>query len=135
MDKIIDIDSLPTIGDEMCRTCRFHIGKVIGCISVCVIVAIILSIVLTPSAALNPCISYTPTTLASQVSIACLQWLWTFNKCVNPPSFPPNDYHGWWNQSPSGTTQVSCAQSVPCGAGSYGVILTYIQLCNSYYSG
>lgn len=101
----------------------------------------ILAFVFTSSSSRTfPCASYSPTSLASDVKIDCLQYLWTASGCkpVNGAPFPPIGYSGWWNRSPSGPQAVSCpghVDSPSCGAGSYSTVLTYMQLCSPGYNG
>jgi len=101
----------------------------ISLIIICVVVIIILLIVLlkppTPS---YPCIAYQSNTLASDVSVACLQYVWNQN-CGTGYTFPPA-YNGWWRSSPQGITMVSCRQSSECGIGSYNNIIIYMYQCN-----
>jgi len=90
-------------------------------------IIIVLILVLKPNTKSYPCLSYQPTTLASSVSVACLQYTWDAN-CKTPYTFP-SGYTGWWNQSPQGTTMVPCRGTTNCGVGSYGTIALYLTFC------
>ena len=78
-----------------------------------------------------PCLLYGPQTLANEVSIACLQYLWDFYCQVKRPYTFSSTYSGYWNRSPKGTSMVICNQNPVCGIGSYGNILNYMQFCNN----
>lgn len=85
-----------------------------------------------------PCSAYSNLSLANTISIQCLQYIWSLNKCALPSVFPPVGYQGWWNQSPQGSVSVKCDSvnsGTSCGAGSYQTIYTYMQFCNAYYTG
>jgi len=78
-----------------------------------------------------PCIRYSSQTLANEVSVECLQYLWDFYcQLKRPYTFSPS-YSGYWHSSPKGTNKVSCSQTPICGIGSYGNILVYMQFCNN----
>ena len=85
----------------------------------------------------DPCASYTPTSLAKDITPQCLQKLFTDAGCTTEGTVYPSDtYKGWWNSSPGGlSTAVYCSGSqVPgdgagdCGAGNYGVTMADIKL-------
>jgi hypothetical protein len=102
--------------------------------------AILAFVFTSASARTFPCASYSPSSLANEVKLDCLQYLWTASGCkpVNGAPFPPTGYSGWWNRSPSGSQTVSCPggiDSSSCGAGSYATIMTYMQLCKPAYTG
>lgn len=78
-----------------------------------------------------PCLLYSSQTLANEVSVACLQYLWNlYCTSKKPYTFSPS-YSGYWNRSPKGTSVVSCSQTIDCGIGSYGNIIVYMQFCNN----
>ena len=85
----------------------------------------------------NPCAGLTPTSLAKDVPVSCLQKTWTDAGCsVTGTVYPVSGYKGWWNSSPGGlaTTvycsgaQVSGDASGNCGAGNYGAIIADMNL-------
>ena len=78
-----------------------------------------------------PCLLYSPQTLANEVSVACLQYLWNLYCGSRKPYTFPDSYSGYWHSSPRGTSMVSCSQNPVCGIGSYGNILNYMQFCNN----
>jgi hypothetical protein len=80
-----------------------------------------------------PCMSYSQESLASSVSVACLQYMWTQSCSVRSPYTFSTTYKGWWNQSPEGSMMVSCnglKKGSNCGVGSYSNMVTYMQYCN-----
>jgi hypothetical protein len=84
-----------------------------------------------------PCISYSEQSLASSVSIACVQYMWTANCATRAPYTFPANYVGWWNRSPEGTTMVPCnglKNGPACGVGSYSNMVTYMQFCNIHFN-
>jgi hypothetical protein len=84
-----------------------------------------------------PCLIYDTNTLASTVSIACLQYSWDQNCATKSPYTFSQGYTGWWNQSPQGTTMVPCyngLQGTLCGVGSYGNIRNTMQFCQIRYN-
>jgi hypothetical protein len=93
----------------------------------------ILVIILNNKDTVYPCLSYSSDTLASSVSIECLQYAWTQSCGTRAPyTFSPT-YVGWWNQSPEGSMMVSCnglKKGSNCGVGSYSNMVTYMQYCN-----
>jgi len=100
---------------------------IFGLFLLIVSIVIVLILVLKPNTKSYPCLSYQPNTLASSVSVECLQYIWNAN-CKIPYTFP-SGYTGWWNQSPQGTTMVPCRGTNPCGVGSYGNIALYLTFC------
>ena len=83
---------------------------------------------------IGPCYYYTSETLASDVSIACINYLWNVAQCSTALESSPT--WKWWIQSPQGLTMVKCdtyRTGTMCGAGSYNIIRNYIQLCNPYF--
>jgi hypothetical protein len=152
-DIYLDASSIPTIQDKnswttfvdgvekkyedwgmSCGICWRHYQKwIILFIALCIIgiaaVLVIISQSATPS---YPCLPYDANMLASSVSIPCLQYIWD-QACMSTPYTFTESYMGWWNQSPKGTTLVRCRGTAPCGAGSYGNILIYMQSCQINY--
>ena len=96
---------------------------------VVVVVGIIVVVVLaTQKTTTYPCLLYSADTLATEVSVACLQYLWNL-ACPTIPYTFPDSYVGWWRSSPQGTVMVPCHITTPCGAGSYQHIALQMQLC------
>lgn len=95
------------------------------------VLIVVLILLFQPTPPSFPCLAYQPNTLASSVSVACLQYLWNLN-CRTPYAFP-SGYTGWWIQSPQGTAMVSCYYTQACGVGSYGNIAMYMQMCDVRY--
>lgn len=101
----------------------------------CVLLGFALYVILSQRTGTMACSPYGMDTLAKDVSIACLQLLWS-SRC--PGAFPPADYQGFWNQSPQGMTMVACPnrQVTPaCGVGSYNNIISYMGTCRSDFTG
>ena len=144
----VNIDNLPeihvvereTLTSCLCyRKLQQYIGPIL-CITVVIAMASAILIIEIKKASLNtnPCLSYSDTTLASQVSIKCIQFIWSYHMCTNPSVFPPEGYKGWWNQSPNGQVLVNCntvSDLTKCGVGTYGNIVIYMRNCNSEYKG
>ena len=150
--KILDINSLPTLPDsdsyEECiktvkekyssiyRSMANHAGTII-CLMICfAIITTIIVIMTSKNTATTPCIGYSEQTLASDVTIDCLKWLWIFNKCAKP--FSSLTDNGWWTRSPQGLIPVKCDSKNTgngCGACNYQQIVTYIQFCNPLFTG
>lgn len=152
-DIHIDISKLPIIKDKnswtifvdevehrcddvgiWCRSYWRNYRKwIIFGLSVLVISIVIVLIAVTQSTTPSyPCISYDTNTLASSVSVSCLQYVWN-HACASSPYAFSQGYTGWWTQSPQGTTMVRCRGTSPCGVGSYGNILIYMQSCQINY--
>jgi hypothetical protein len=123
--------------ESTCRTCSHHRVA----FSILVLLGVILGFVIyivvkNNSTTTFPCIAYSLDTLANDVSVTCLTYLWTQNNCKTAIDSSPTWM--WWLQSPQGLTTVKCdnvAIGVNCGAGSYNTILIYTQLCNPSYRG
>jgi len=138
----ISIDKLPTIPDESMvdaamrrlQSCAqmtwfiYHAWLIVGLFITIVLTAAII-IAVTQKTVSYPCMQYTSMTLASSVSVECLQYLWNV-MCTSHPYVFPLSYDGWWRSSPRGATMVSCASSTVCGVGSYENIRLYMQVCN-----
>lgn len=100
-----------------------------------IVIAILLIIVLQSAPTTYPCLMYQMDTLASTVSVDCLQYIWNANCRTKQPYLFPQSYTGWWKQSPQGGIMVSCHISpLACGVGSYGNILVYMQFCQITYN-
>jgi len=149
----LDVSTIPTIQDKnswtifvdgvekkydtwgvFCRSCWRQYQKwiMLGMTVLILSVVIILIVVSQSAVPSYPCLPYDTNTLASSVSTACLQYLWN-QVCKSTPYTFPQGYTGWWNQSPQGAALVRCHGTAPCGAGSYGNILIYMQSCQSNY--
>jgi hypothetical protein len=140
----IDVDYLPTAQDhiENHYSClRFYYKKYQRYVPITIflIAAIIFTIVIAIQASSSvvtlPCTKYGKGTLAKDVSIECLRYIWNMYACENPAVFPPDNYQGWWNRSPLGEVAVNCNLDANCGVGSYYNIITYMKKCKAYYRG
>ena len=94
-------------------TWRNHSGCIILSVFVMVSVVVVVVVVLNQKTTVYPCALYGGTTLASDVSVECLQYLWDKSCPTHSYSFPAS-YMGWWRSSPQGTALVHCSSS-PCG--------------------
>jgi len=155
-DICVDISKLPTISDTnswdtfvnrieqnytdwsvSLRACwRDYRNWIIFGLSLLIIgIIIAIVIVLQSSPPAYPCLMYDSDTLASTVSIDCLQFIWNANCRTKQPYVFSNDYHGWWKKSPQGLSMISCHMSpTACGVGSYGNIIVYMQFCQIKYN-
>lgn len=138
----LSIDKLPTVPDESIidamirrvQSCAemtwriYHKWIIAGLFLTAAITATII-VAFTQKTPSYPCMQYTSTTLASSVSVECLQYTWN-SLCASRPYSFPSSYDGWWRSSPSGTKMVSCISSAACGVGSYENIRLYMQVCN-----
>jgi hypothetical protein len=132
-DVVIDVSKLPTIPDSCVNNCRYYWSFyrnwiIFGIIILALSTAVVLIIVFKSPTMTYPCLPYQSNTLASSVSIECLQYVWSSN-CQVPYTFP-SDYTGWWRSSPQGTKMVSCRGTLVCGVGSYNNIIIYLPLCH-----
>lgn len=88
---------------------------------------------------LNPCIKYKDDDYASEVSVKCLQKLWDLSGCITKgKGTVPDNYKGWWLQSPSGGKTVLCIPpntNERCGAGNFATIRNSIYICILDYKG
>jgi len=156
----IDVSKLPTISDTnswntSCNTFmngveqtytdskivlrawwRDYRNWIIFGLTLLVVGAIILLVTLLPSSTPSyPCRMYDTETLASTISVDCLQYVWDGSCRLKQPYLFPQGYTGWWKQSPQGGTMVSCRMSPSsCGVGSYGNIIVYMQFCQIKYN-
>lgn len=122
-------ESIPSLeepcSERCCTLWRWYKTWIYGCLIILAVCGAIVASILSKTSVNYPCIQYGSTTLASDVSTDCLQYVWNQN-CKTPYSFA--GYKGWWNSSPQGTYMVRCTQQ-PCGVGSYGNICIYMGLC------
>jgi hypothetical protein len=134
------IDILPSIPDrnlwDVCqdrcdtywRTRRSWI--IFGCVLTVLSAVVITIVILQPKSSSYPCLIYGPNSLASTVSVECLQYTWNSLCLPTHPYTFPQGYTGWWRSSPQGSIMVPCSLSPGnCGVGSYGNIMIYMQTC------
>ena len=79
-----------------------------------------------PQQAYNPCAGYTDNSLASSVTLACLQKIWLDSGCTTTGTSYPRNTNSWWSNSPNGTKPVDCDtthKGTQCGAGNYRTIV------------
>jgi hypothetical protein len=159
-DISIDASKLPIISDKnswdtSCEICMNRVKQtytdagiilrsywrdyrnwIIFGLTLLVIGMIILLVILLPSSTqAYPCRMYETETMASAISVDCLQYVWDANCRTKQPYLFPQSYTGWWRQSPQGGTMISCHISPSaCGVGSYGNILVYMQFCKIKYN-
>jgi hypothetical protein len=138
-EHVVYLESLPTIPDQdCCADCKTTARQfwnvyqtwIILCAIVMIIGGIVITVIMTSKSYSYPCMVYTPETLASSVSVECLQYMWNVNCATRSPYTFPADYQGWWNRSPQGGTTVRCSSNPQCGVGSYNGIITYMSFCN-----
>lgn len=147
MEVVVDVGILPTIPDESfterCSKCTspikhcftHNISCVVFIIVILLVLGAVIAVILTSKKAILPCSNYSGDTLAVDVSVQCLQYVWDAECPTKPYSFPTG-YSGWWRQSPQGNVLAKCINGLSgtqCGVGSYGNILVYMQFCNLYY--
>jgi hypothetical protein len=155
-DRYVDISKLPTISDtnswelfvngmeqtyadsriSLHSYWRDYRNWIIFGLTLMVIGMIILFVTLLPSTTPSyPCRMYDTETLASTISVDCLQYVWDSNCRSKQPYLFPQSYTGWWKQSPQGGAMISCRISPSeCGVGSYGNIVVYMQFCKMKYN-
>ena len=152
-DIYVDVSKLPIIKDKnswttfmdhaeqqyidwsiSCRSCYREYYRLIifGLFIGIVGIIITLVIVLKTTTPTYPCIGYDTSTLASTVSVECLQYTWK-QACPSSSYTFTQGYVGWWSQSPQGSTMIRCRGTTVCGVGSYGNILIYMRLCQNNY--
>ena len=141
LEIVTDVSKLETIKDtnkcyelyyDIVRCISNNVKKIICFFVIIIIIGIALAITMKKLPEL-PCATYSPQTLASSVSIVCLQYLWRIAGCEKNKPPIPNDYSGFYLNSPSGTNMVPCDSSHTgnnCGIGSYINIVNNIQRCN-----
>ena len=85
----------------------------------------------------DPCAGLTPSSLAKDIPVNCLQKIWTDKGCsVTGTVYPVAGFKGWWNSSPGGLgTMVLCDggkisgdAAGNCGAGNYGAVVADMTL-------
>ena len=125
-------EKLNDIHYKACRLCEIHRIIIIVCIVCLAIGSIVISVMIkSNNTSISPCYYYNADTMASDVSIECVKYLWNSFQCSTALESSPT-WH-WWIQSPQGLTMVKCDSSykgTSCGAGSYRTISNYISLCN-----
>lgn len=149
----INVDQIPSIPDTSCiesfekntyecakniaiscrHCCQHYMRLIILGVVLLIIGIVIVVIILSQKTVAFPCHEYDTNTLASTVSVKCLQYLWDVSCSTRAPYAFPANYQGWWNQSPQGGTLVSCKSNSLCGVGSYGNIAIYTSFCNIKY--
>jgi hypothetical protein len=118
---------------KSCRFCEIH-RVIIAILMLCICVGSIGISIIVKDDSIGPCYYYTSETLASDVSVDCVTYLWNVAQCST--ALESSLTWKWWIQSPQGLTMVKCSASrtgTLCGAGSYATIRNYIQLCNPYF--
>ena len=117
---------------KACRLCEKHRIIIIVFVACLCIGSIVVSVMLkSVNTNINLCFYYTDSTLASDVSVQCIKYLWSSFQCTTALESSPT-WH-WWLQSPQGLTMVKCDAyytGSACGVGSYNNIKNYISLCN-----
>lgn len=117
---------------KSCRLCEIH-RKIIIVFVVCLCIgSIVISVIVkSKNNTISPCYYYTSNTLASDVSVECVKYLWSAAQCSTALESSPT--WRWWIQSPQGETMVKCDAThtgTQCGAGNYQTISIYLSLCN-----
>lgn len=138
-EHVVYLESLPTIPDrECCDDCKTTVRHFwnsyqtwIILVSILIILSgIVITVMMTSKTYSYPCLAYSSQTLASSVSLDCLQYMWNVNCATRSPYTFAADYQGWWNRSPQGANMVRCSSTPQCGVGSYNNIITYMSFCN-----
>lgn len=144
IEIILDTDKLDTIDDNTYydnmifslkiwfrRNQKYILGSFI-----LIILAIIIIVVSIQKQPEFPCLMYSPDTLASSVSVKCLQFLWNNAGCIRRGNgLIPDNYSGFYLNSPNGIEYVHCDglhTGNNCGVGSYSRMVNFIQSCNLY---
>ena len=116
------------------RCCQRNMAYIAtGIFIMCILIGAVIIVLSSNKTPDFPCMSYSQESLASSVSVACLQYMWSQSCGVRSPYTFSATYVGWWNQSPEGATMVSCnglKKGSNCGVGSYLNMITYMQYCN-----
>jgi hypothetical protein len=116
------------------RCCQRNMACIAtGIFMMCILIGAVIIILSSNKTPIYPCMSYSQQSLASSVSVECLQYMWTQSCSARAPYTFPTTYIGWWNRSPEGTDMVACngiKKGSACGVGSYSNMITYMQLCN-----
>jgi hypothetical protein len=142
IEIIVDPSKLETIADSNCIDNYLYQIKswinrnykyILGFIFLCVVITVVSVIALHKNPE-YPCLAYSPSTLASEVSVKCLQFLWTASGCIQKGMPPISDsYNGYYLHSPAGANTVKCDgfhSGKNCGIGSYDAMRVAVQLCN-----
>lgn len=118
-----------------CRLCELHRFMIITFVMCLCVGSIVISVIIkSNNITVSPCYHYKSDTLASDVSVECVKYLWNNYQCSTALESSPT--WRWWIQSPQGTTLVRCDAThtgTACGVGSYQAISVYIALCNPRY--
>jgi hypothetical protein len=141
-EVVIDVDSIPTVESPSIWSRIILCFKLYPSIFIFLLIILIIGgatvgiVLANNKTVILPCIAYNTNTLASEVSLECIQYIWTI-ECPSKPYTIPSTYKGWWTQSPSGTAMIKCTSGMAptqCGVGTYGNIITYMQFCNFFYN-
>ena len=120
---------------KSCRICEKNRSIIIAFVACLCIGSIVISVIVkSKNTQVNPCFNYKSDTLASDVTVECVKYLWNNYQCSTALQSSPT--WRWWIQSPQGQTMVKCDAihtGTMCGAGSYGTIVIYLQLCNASF--
>jgi hypothetical protein len=126
-------ETLQDMQYKACRFCEMH-RLVISALLACLCIGGIVVSAMLKNTSIGPCYYYTSETLASDVSVECVQYLWKMAQCSTALESSPT--WKWWIQSPQGLTMVKCDAyhtGTMCGAGNYNIIRSYIQICNARF--
>ena len=135
----VDVNTITHIDDLNCLYSirsfynRYKSWIIFICIVLVLSVIVIIIVLNNNSKPSSPCLIYSSNTMASDVSIECIQYTWNYFCASSNPYIFPSTYSGWWKSSPQGGLMVKCSQNTQntqCGIGSYGNILIYMQYCN-----
>ena len=127
------IEKFNDVSFKTCRFCEIH-RVMFSVIVMCLCIGGIIVSAILKNISIGPCYYYTSETLASDVSKECIMYLWNVAQCSTALESSPT--WKWWIQSPQGLTMVKCDavnKGAMCGAGSYNIIRSYIQICNSRF--
>lgn len=131
---IEDTSYLDKMYNTITRFVNNNIRFILSIIFVFIIIGVVISIVLSQKTNVFPCSTYSEQTLASSVTIKCIQYLWEVSGCIkNGKQHIPDNYNGFFLRSPAGLTYVRCDNinsGNNCGVGNYRALVNYIQLCN-----
>ena len=147
IEIILDTNNIRTIEDTYCLDKIYYNFsrwvsnncRIISClIFVFIIIGAILGIILSQNNHVFPCYGYSEQTLASSVTIKCLQYLWEVSGCIKNGKQPiPDNYNGFYLRSPAGLSYVHCDSihtGNNCGVGNYRTLSANLQLCNLNYN-
>jgi hypothetical protein len=103
-------------------------------LTVVCIAAILIVVSASSSSDSSPCLKFDSNSLASTVTVDCINYVWMTLCPRRGYTFPP-DYKGFWNQSPQGGVTVPCAggamHSPNCGVGTYGNLISLMARCDT----